>query len=154
MWWACILLLGVASKVLPLPVWNSGCSWCTPSHDCPAACCSWCTAKEPAWCWPASACARPADEPTVGPVCTEGAEKEPQSIGGSVGWKREASHTVQAVCKMVTEHMCSTWWSSMSRSVHLTFTSPGLFTWKPSVSWVVGILCHWKIKLSKKINFF
>ncbi len=26
--------------------------------------------------------------------------------------------------------------------VHLTFLSPGLLTWKPSVSWVVGVRCH------------
>lgn len=37
-----------------------------------------------------------------------------------------------------------TWWSSMSSRVHFTLTSPGRFTWKPSVSWVVGIRCHCK----------
>lgn len=26
----------------------------------------------------------------------------------------------------------------------MTFRSPGRFTWKPSVSWVVGIRCHWQ----------
>lgn len=35
-----------------------------------------------------------------------------------------------------------TWWSNMSSRVHFTLTSPGRFTWKPSVSWVVGIRCH------------
>lgn len=77
--WACIRLLGVALNH-PLPVWSIGCNWCTPSRDYPAACCSWCRAKELAWCWPASVCARPADEPSEGPVCTEEAE-EKQSIG-------------------------------------------------------------------------
>lgn len=33
----------------------------------------------------------------------------------------------------------------MSRRVHLTLMSPGRFTWKPSVSWVVGSLCHWGV---------
>lgn len=27
--------------------------------------------------------------------------------------------------------------------MHLTFWSPGRLTWNPSVSWVVGVLCHY-----------
>lgn len=45
-----------------------------------------------------------------------------------------------------------TWWSSMKRRVHFTLMSPGLFTWKPSVSWVVGILCHWKKVQTRGLN--
>lgn len=133
-----------------VPVWNSGCSWCTPSHGCLEACCSWYRAKELAWCWPVSVCAHPADEPDVDPVCTEVAVTVlvEKCLSKSYHTGIQLSFNMITVCARTR-----TWWSSMSSRVHLTFMSPGLLTWKPSVSWVVGILCHWW-EINKKIMRF
>ena len=65
--------------VIVVPVWSSGYSWWTPSHDSPAACWSWCTATAPAWYWLWSGCGRPAAWPDAGPVYT----------GGAGGWMGE-----------------------------------------------------------------
>lgn len=82
-----------------------------------------------------------------------------RKIRRSNGAMKVSSDKCRQVTRRLDEHMGGTWWSSMSRRVHFTFTSPGLLTWKPSVSWVVGIRCHWKVKprktmrtLSKHVN--
>lgn len=57
--------------------------------------------------------------------------KEKYRDKANVGGKKEISSGKNLV---TVEKVSGTWWSSMSRRVHLTFTSPGLLTWKPSVS--------------------